>query len=84
MSEIEKTQEKLIQKTEELKEITKEANQEKDPVVRKGLMERLEEIAEDLAIIKAKWKGFQEQVQKEEEEKIARREKHEKEVEVQK
>ena len=84
MSEIEKAKEiheNLEKKTKELKEATIEANKEKDPVIKEGLLQKIERIADDLDIIKIKWQGFQQEVAKEEEDKIARRKKHDEEVE---
>lgn len=78
MSEIGKIEDQLIEKTKELKEATKEATQEKDPVVKEGLLQRIEKIADDLDIIKIKWQGWQKELEKEREEKKAKREAHEK------
>lgn len=81
MSEVEKAQDAIIEKTKEVKEIAKEVEQEKDPVVKKGLVQRLEQLEEDLQELKIKWKGFQNETMREEKEKEERKKKHEKEVE---
>lgn len=78
MSDITKAAEEIQEKTRELKEIAAEVEQEKDEAKKLPLLQRLEKLEEDLGIIIIKWKGFQQDVAKEYEEKKQRQETHKK------
>ena len=82
MSEILKeVKEEIDTKKEELTELRQEVSQEKSPEIKKGLMQRIDALEESLSLLNIKWRGFQEQVEREEIAKKEAREKHERQKE---
>jgi len=75
------TEQKIEDKKEEIKELKSEAIKEPDTERRKGLIQRIEKLENDLTEIQIAWKDLIEKTKQETEEKKLKREQHEKEVE---